>query len=88
MMTPFEYRLEMQELVGRFYEPVTTKPDTMDGIVIKTLTEIHKDLINVLPARWVYEDDVQLVLKDLGFQEFNHKEDGNHTFVYYLKPKA
>ena len=62
----------------------------------KTLAEIHAQVINILPSKWVEESDVYNILKELGYkifqQEFisedeNKKGEKQHSYLlkYFLK---
>ena len=40
-----------------------------------TITHIHEQVTNILPAKWVDEADVYNALKELGFQTYQEKSE-------------
>jgi len=89
MSTKTDYSEEIKRLLGNFYTPVATQEETTDSTVRKTLPEIHQEVVRILPARWIYEDDVYHALQEMGFKYFPGKdpEEDITELFYYLNLK-
>ena len=65
-----DYQNEIAQLLVDWYEPIQELKDKTDKTLHKTLTDIHLEIINVLPAQWVLESDVYKILTENGFKPF------------------
>lgn len=83
------YDQELEELLTQWYTPVSNKDDATDTTVKKSLHDIHTDVTNVLPSKWVNQQDVYSALQKAQFKAFptNTDDESSITFLYYLEPK-
>lgn len=65
-----DYLDEARELIKNNFTPVLSLMDESEYTVKKTLEDIHNDIINILPSRWIYESDIYDLLAELGFKSF------------------
>tara|TARA_R110002050_G_scaffold208510_1_gene344528 strand:+ start:280 stop:576 length:297 start_codon:yes stop_codon:yes gene_type:complete len=85
MTNKIDYSEEIRNLIDGFYEPVLSAAHENEMTEKKTLSEIHKDVIRVLPAKWIEESDVYEALQELGFKTFIYTADeGNSTDDDYV----
>lgn len=83
-----DYTPELQKLIQNLYTPSTPQDEEA---VPMALEEIHNQITNVLPAKWIDEADVYTCLETLGFNYFNQQVEDEttkqKTFVvkYFLK---
>lgn len=75
-----DYSAETENLINSLFKPSTPEEKNAIGL---TLSEIHAQVTNVLPARWVYEDDVFEALTRLGFKHAANTQDV-FSIKYYL----
>src|SRR5690606_9372969 len=68
-----DYSEEIKKLLEGFYEPVLSAAHENEMTEKKTLTDIHKEGIRVLPSKWIEESDVYEALQELGFKTFTYK---------------
>lgn len=88
MSTKTDYSDQIKKLLDNFYSPVVSKQEATETTVKKTLSEVHEEVTRVLPARWIYEDDVYQVLQEMKFNYFHDTNDeGKTDLFYYLNPK-
>lgn len=79
-----DYTEEIQDLLQSNFKPVA--PDS-EGAIAMSLTEIHEQITNVLPAKWVDESDVYAVLLSLGYKLGQCQEvDDKVVLKYFLIP--
>jgi len=85
-----DYSEEIKNLINGFYEPVLSKAHENELTVKKTLSEIHKEVIRVLPGKWIEESDVYDALQELGFKTFTYtmepvtsKDDEDQDFTLF-----
>lgn len=71
-----DYLIEAKKLIENNFSPVNSLIDDNEYTVKKTLSDIHKDVTNILPSRWIYESDIYEILSELGFK----------SFLYTFKP--
>ena len=85
-----DYTPEIKDLLQNLFEPST--PEDKEATAL-TLEEIHSQVINVLPAKWIDTADVYQVLTDLHFAKAYVKPDEaatdkkEITIKYYFKLK-
>ena len=65
-----DYLLEARKLIADHYSPVLSLFDENEYTVKKTLSDIHNDVTNILPSRWIYESVIYDILAELGFKSF------------------
>jgi len=76
-----EYSQEITELLQSNFIPATP---TTENAEPKTLSQIHQIITSVLPAKWVYEEDVYNVLQQQGFKTFMHTVEENTALFYFV----
>ena len=77
-----EYTEEIKQLLEQTLTPAT--PDTEDHLR-KSLSDLHTDVISILPAKWIDETDVYNALQKLEFKSFPyHNEEENKTSLFYF----
>ena len=64
------YTKDLNELIQATYDPAT--PEEPD-IFKFSLSEIHTQVIKILPEQWVNESDIYVSLQKLGFKPHNVK---------------
>lgn len=77
MLNQIEYSEEIKNLIEKLYSPVLTIAHETERTEKKTLKEIHSDVINVLPGKWIEESDIYDALTELGFKYFQ----------FFIEPK-
>lgn len=65
-----DYLQEARKLISDHYSPVLSLFEENEYTVKKTLEDIHNDVTNILPSRWIYESDIYEILSELGFKSF------------------
>lgn len=65
-----DYIFEIRKLISENYDPVLSAMDKSEWTEAKTLDMVHKEVVRILPADWVYPSDVYQVLEELGFKSF------------------
>ena len=70
-----DYSEEIKNLLSNNYEVVKSVSDESEYTLKKTLTELHKEITNILPSLWIQESDVYEALSELGFQSFLYTYD-------------
>ena len=96
-----DYTQEIKDLILNNYDPVLLQSEESEYTVKKSLTEMHKDITNILPSLWVDESDVYEALQELGFKSFLSSEDdvmdfetnevlvsGKTLLLYFLEKKT
>ena len=96
-----DYTQEIKDLILNNYDPVLLQSEESEYTVKKSLTEMHKDITNILPSLWVDESDVYEALQELGFKSFLSSEDdvmdfekdevlvpGKTLLLYFLDKKT
>ena len=68
--TKTDYSDEVLSLLKENFEPVTSRLDESEYTCRLSLRDIHKQITQILPARWVDETDVYDALLELGFKSF------------------
>lgn len=77
------YIEEIEELISKTFTPSTSEDKKA---IPKTLEEINMMVINVLPAKWIYDTDVYTALENLNFKVSyggKEKESGLFYFVVF-----
>lgn len=81
-----EYKSDLIELISKMYVP--SSPEKENSLAL-TLTEMHNQVTNILPEKWVDESDVYNSLKELGYKIYQQKieyksedENGNSKVRY------
>jgi len=98
-MTKTNYSEEIRSILQNNYNPVQSVVTADDYTVKKTLTEIYRDIIQVLPKLWVDESDVYDALQELGFKSFlfsipleldddGEEKTAEDEFLYLLEKKT
>ena len=98
-MTKTDYSEEIRSILQKNYNPVQSVVTADDYTVKKTLTEIYRDIIQVLPKLWVDESDVYDALQELEFKSFlfsmppeldddGEEEPAEDEFLYLLEKKT
>lgn len=84
-----DYATEIQELLTQWYTPVSSKDQATESTIKKTLQHVHLDVTNVLPSKWVNQQDVYNALMSANFKAFPTLlyDETSVTFLYYLEPK-
>jgi hypothetical protein len=98
-MTKTDYSEEIRAILQNNYSAAQSVVTADNSTVKKTLTDIYRDIIQVLPKRWVDESDVYEALQELGFKSFlfsmppEFNEDGEEEtvedeFLYLMEKKT
>lgn len=98
-MTKTDYSEEIRAILQNNYSPVESVVTADSSTIKKTLSEIWRDIIQILPKRWVDESDVYDALLELGFKSFlytmppDYDEDGEEIptedeFLYFMEKKT
>lgn len=88
MSTKTDYSNEIKRLIDNLYSPVATKEEATGTTAKKTLTDIHMEVVRILPSRWIYEDDVYQALQEMKFNYFRDvDDDGKPGLFYYMNPR-
>ena len=69
-----DYSEDVVELLETFYVP-TDQPEGGDESYAWTLSEIHEQVISVLPSRWISQEVVHEALKKLGYVPKLHRTE-------------
>jgi hypothetical protein len=76
-----DYQQEIENLIANAFIPAAPEDKTA---LPKTLEEIHAMVINVLPAKWIYDTDVYSALENLGFKVSYGKKDEEPGLFYFV----
>ncbi len=76
-----DYSEEIETLIDNNFLPST--PEDAKATA-HTLEEIHGIVINVLPAKWVYDSDVHTALEKLNFNTFYQTKEEKKGMFYFL----
>lgn len=79
-----DYQPEIQNFILKHFEASSSDNEKA---VPKTLEEIKEMVINVLPAKWIYDSDVYNALQILNFTPSFGKKEEIEGLYYYLKIK-
>ena len=83
-----DFTPELQKLIQNLFEPST--PEDKEATPM-CLSEIHSQVTNILPAKWIDEADIYTCLETQGFKYFNQQIEDESTkqktnvLKYYLK---
>ncbi len=76
-----DYSKEIEDLLNETFIPST--PGDKKALC-KTLDDLHEMVIKILPAKWVYIDDVYQVLSKLNFKTYLGKKEDEEGFFYFV----
>jgi hypothetical protein len=76
-----DYQQEIEKLISSSFTPSTVEDKTA---LAKTLEDINNMVINVLPAKWVYDTDVYTALQNLNFHTSFGKKDEEEGLYYFV----
>jgi len=65
-----DYNPEIRNFITENYDPVASPAEASEYTEMKSLENIFKEVINILPEDWVYRADVYEILNELGFKAF------------------
>lgn len=83
-----DYLSEARELIEKHYSPVPSLFAENDYTVKKTLSDMHREITNILPEEWVYQSDIYEILAELGFKSFLYTfEEVRDTKGKLLRPE-
>lgn len=75
------YLQEIESLLSKIFTPSTAAEEKAEP---KTLEEIQTMVINVLPAKWIYDTDIHTALQNLGFTTSYGKKDDAFGLFYFV----
>ena len=79
-----DYSTEIETLLSSAFKPATAVTENSQP---KTLEELHLLVINVLPAKWIYQKDVYDALEKQGFKVSFGKNEKTEGFFYFVANK-
>lgn len=83
-----DYSTEIQTLFNTWYTPVKSIDDVNPKTIKKTLADLHQDITNVLPSKWIDQSDVYNALIKQGSIPLPCTNEANQTTFYYcFQPK-
>jgi len=65
-----EYYNEIKQLIADHYQPVNSLLDDSEYVRKKTLSDVYKEIANILPSEWIHQSSVYEALQELGFKSF------------------
>lgn len=78
-----DYQQEIEKLIANAFTPAAAAAEDKSALP-KTLEEIHAMVINVLPAKWIYDTDVYSALENLNFKVSYGDKEGEPGLFYFV----